>query len=386
MAFDSFLQLVRLGMGNNGVQGSEFDSQEVVDWDAVEELAVRHGLLAVVLDGVERLKGLRGQVVQEVKGPSQVMWLRWIGQVMQGYEERYEAYCKAVSELARVYNDHGYRMMVLKGIACGMDWPNPAHRPYGDIDIWLFGKQKEADAAMVQWFQNSGSKFQVDNSHHHHTVFNWMGFTVENHYDFVNTYVHKTSKELEGIFKRLASGFDCLESIDSEKLKVLSSRVYFPSANLHGLFLIRHMVSHFAAAEITLRQVLDWGFFVEKHGREVDWKWLVGLIDKYHMKKFFDCVNAICVSDLGFSHTGFNDIISVHINDNDFADLKARVLADIITPSYRAAAPKRLLPRLVYKYQRWQGNAWKQRLCYPESRLQMFVRGAWSHLLKPAGI
>lgn len=41
--------------------------------------------------------------------------------------------------------------------------------------------------------------------------------------------------------------------------------------------------------------MLDWAFFVEKHGNEVDWDWLEGLLDKYHMKAFFGCVNAICV-------------------------------------------------------------------------------------------
>ena len=37
---------------------------------------------------------------------------------------------------------------------------------------------------------------------------------------------------------------------------------------------------------------------MEKHSKEVDWGWLEGLLDKYHMKAFFGCVNAICVEDL----------------------------------------------------------------------------------------
>lgn len=65
-------------------------------------------------------------------------------------------------------------MMVLKGYACSLDWPKPVHRPCGDIDIWQFGKQKDADAALeaekpVQVVQK-GQEFKVDSSHHHHTV------------------------------------------------------------------------------------------------------------------------------------------------------------------------------------------------------------------------
>lgn len=64
--------------------------------------------------------------------------------------------------------------------------------------------------------------------------------------------------------------------------------------------LIRHLVSHFASANITLRQVLDWAFFVKVHTKEIDWQWFVGLLEKYHMKDFYNYLNAICVENLGF--------------------------------------------------------------------------------------
>ena len=137
--------------------------------------------------------------------PPQLMWLRWIGEVMQGYESQYVLYRKAVADLAAWYHAHGYRMMVLKGLACGMNWPKPEHRPYGDIDIYLFRQYKEADAVLASEFG-----IKIDNSHHHHTVFRWQGFTVENHYDFVNVNVHRSSRELETILKKIANTNDCL--------------------------------------------------------------------------------------------------------------------------------------------------------------------------------
>ncbi len=78
--------------------------------------------------------------------------LEWLGKVMLE-EERYAPYRKAIGELAAFYNAHGFRMMVLKGYACGRDWPKPEHRSYGDIDIWLFGQQAEADAALGSRFK-----------------------------------------------------------------------------------------------------------------------------------------------------------------------------------------------------------------------------------------
>ncbi len=349
-----FLTLVRLGIGRSAAR-----FPEQIDWQAIADFANKHGLLAVMIDGIERLP--------EQKRPPKALLLEWIGNTLQSYEQRYTLYEKAICKLAGFYNQKGYKMMLIKGYACNLDWPKPEHRPCGDIDIWLFGKQKEADALLAK---EKGIK--VDESHHHHTVFDWQGFTVENHYDFVNVYAHKSSRELEKIFKDLGQD-------DSHYVVVNGENVYLPSPNLHALFLLRHMVSHFAAAEITLRQVLDWAFFVEKHNKEVDWDWLTELLEKYHMKDFFNCINAICVEDLGFSPTLFPSV-------QFLPSMKDRVLNDILEPEYTAAEPKGLFKRLVYKYRRWQGNAWKQEICYGESRWSAFWSGIWAKILKPASI
>ena len=349
----SFLSVVRQGIGNGCA------IPDSLDWQAIQSLANKQGLAAVITDGIESLP--------DAKRPPKVLLLQGIGQTLQNYESRFELYQQAVAELASWYNSRGYKMMVLKGYACGLNWPKGNHRPYGDIDIWVFGKQKNADSLLAK---EMGIK--VDSSHHHHTVFRWQGFMVENHYDFVNVHTRKSSAELEKIFKELGKD-------DSYSLDVLGESVYLPSPNLHALFLIRHLTSHFTAAEINLRQVLDWAFFVEKHTKEVDWAWLMALLEKFHMKGFFDCINAICVEDLGFSSTLFPVV-------QFLPNLKERVLNDIIDPAFPTAEPKGLFKRLVYKFRRWQGNAWKQEMCYGESRWSTFWLGVWAKILKPASI
>lgn len=351
---ESLLKLVRLGIGHpNG------DLSQLMDWDAIETLAFQQGLSAIVVDGVEHLP--------ESKRPPKEVLLQWIGNTLQSYEYRYELYRKAIAEMAAWYNAHGFKMMVLKGYACSLAWPKPEHRPCGDIDIWLFGKQKEADSLM-----EIELGLKVDTTHHHHTVFNWRDFTVENHYDFIDISSLKSNKDIESLLKQLGQDDTHFVSLYGEKL-------YLPSPDLHALFLLRHLVNHFAAAEITLRQILDWAFFVEKHTKEVDWNWLVSLLDQYHMNEFFICINAICVEDLGFSSAIFPYV--------QFSpSLKDKVLADILDPEFKADEPKGFVHRMAYKYRRWQGNAWKQRLCYNESRWSMFWTGIWAKLIKPSSI
>ena len=364
-----FLKLVKLGIAN--VEEAVFKSpvSGSIDWVALKALAERQGLTAVVLDG---LNTVQGEQLMARDSMPQMLRLEWIGEVLQDYEARYTAYEKAIRSLAGWYNQYGYRMMILKGYACGLDWPKPEHRPCGDIDIWLFGQQRKADADLGSWLKVHGSRSAIDTSHHHHTVFEWQGYTVENHYDFINVHHHKSHVEFEKILKEL--GRD-----DSYSISINGDKVYLPSTNLHALFLIKHLMLHFSTGEITLRQLLDWGFFVEKHGKDVDWPWLHSILERFGMKDLYNVFNAICVRDLGF-----NANIFPHFHNSP--ELKHRVLNDIISPEFGLEMPRTLMRRVVWKWNRWKANEWKHKLCYKESMWSAFWSGVWGHLLKPKSI
>lgn len=353
---NDFLSIVRLGIGNEAIDSP---LSEKIDWSKIEALAKQHGLLGVLVDAVNCLP-------QNIR-PTQTVWLRWIGEVMQEYEGRYEKYRKAVAELAAFFNAHGYRMMLLKGLACGMNWPKPEHRPYGDIDIYLYGKYKEADAVLA-----SELGIKIGNSHHHHTVFQWQGFMVENHYDFINVHALKLNEELEKVFKSLANDGICFVEFFNQKLEL-------PTAKLHALFLVRHMVAHFSSERLTIRQLLDWAFFVKSHHSEIDWAWLEGTLEYFGMMQFYKIINAICVSDLGFD---MNLFPSVQFD----SFMKERVLNDILSPEFSSKEPKHIWKRVPFKYRRWKSNGWKHELCYKESMKSAFWSGLKSHLLKPKTI
>ena len=129
---DSLLALVRFGIGHQ----ANYQYQEI-DWHKIMALAREQGVFAIVLDGVNSLP--------DNQRPPKELLLQWIGEVLQGYEFRYGLYTKTIAEMVDFYNGHGFKMMVLKGYGFSLNWPKPEHRPCGDIDIWLFGQQKEAD-------------------------------------------------------------------------------------------------------------------------------------------------------------------------------------------------------------------------------------------------
>ena len=374
----AFLHLVRLGIGH-----SAEPLRSPVDWDEVEALATKQGLLGVVLDGVQQL----ANSAESTETIPYKKKLEWLGQVMQGYELRYREYRNALAELAAFYNSHGYKMMVLKGYACGLNWPKIEHRPYGDIDIWMFGRQKEADALLEETNTNhtdDTNDFKIDKSHHHHTVFNWMGFTVENHYDFENVHHHKSSVELEKVFKELGKDDSHFVEIEGASTGT-ATRIYLPSPNHHALLLLKNSMTDFAAFYVTLRHVLDWGFHVEKYGKEIDWEWLEGVVEQYHMTDYYNCINAICVEDLGFQLVESLRLkVESQLESAEFRKLKERVLADILEPKFSRVPPdKRFLPKAWYMYRRWKGNEWKHKMCYNESMWSAFWSGMRNHLVKP---
>ena len=195
---------------------------------------------------------------------------------------------------------------------------------------------------------------------------------VENHYDFINVHHHKSNVEYEKILKELGQD-------DSNSIDVCGEKVYLPSPDLHALFLIKHIMLHFASGEINVRQLLDWAFFVEKHSKELNWNRVLDIIKKFGMTPAFNIFNAICVEDLGFDSSLFPSI-----QYNPF--VKEKVLSDVIHPFVPDEKPKGIIRRVIWKYHRWKANEWKHELCYNESMCSAFWSGIWSHLLKPSSI
>ena len=351
---ENFLSIIRLGIGK-----SPASLPNNVDWTAVKALAEEQGLLGVMIDGIERMP-------DSLRPPKEYL-LEWIGETLQGYEYRYESCCRAIADLAGFYNSHGYKMMVLKGYTCAMNWPKPEHRPCGDIDIWQFGKQKEADALLAK---EKGVK--IDKSHHHHTVFNWRDFVVENHFDFINVYQHKSNSKWESIFKDLGTD-------DTHWVELYGEKVYLPSPDLHALFLFKHLILHFASEGATIRQMLDWAFFVQANVKNVNWEMVDATISRFGLKEIYGVINAICVGDLGFEAKSFP-----YVKFNPI--IKDRVFSDVIRPEFTDQTPKFFFSRLFYRFRRWRANAWKHNLCYEESMWSAFQSGVWNHLMKPRSI
>ena len=339
-----------------------FDVMEAApDWKAVYKLSAAQGVLAVAWDGLQRL--IDGGAIAREKRPDRSLTLQWVYNV-QMIEERYAKQEQTIAKLARFYSSHDIDMMLLKGYGLSLCYPVPAHRPCGDIDIWLYGEQQRADELL-----RSEMGVKVAEDEHHHTVFFVDGVMVENHYDFINVHAHLSSRIVEAELQQYAKS-------DSEEVEVAGAKALIPSAQFNALFLLRHAASHYAAENIGLRHVLDWAMFVVKYGSQVDWTELERISKEVNMHRFLYCLNAIAAKCAGSDAAAFAD----YPHD----EMEERVLNDILEPEFAEKVPSKGVVRLLlFKFRRWWSNRWKHRLVYSESLFTTFIVQIYSHILKP---
>lgn len=323
-----------------------------VCWAKVKEETARQSVQGICFDALELLPA--------DQRPDKEILLEWFGQVMR-MEQVYDRHKKAIDALSCFYQQNGIEMMLLKGYGLSQYWPKPKHRPVGDMDIYLGGCWQQADILATE---RLGIK--IDDGHEHHTCFTFQGVSVENHYDIVNTKVNESSRELEALFKKIAT-FDIPLTMDK-------GVIFLPSPTLNAIFLMRHLGQHFAGAEATLRQLLDWGFFMQhEHGR-VDWELVISTLKKVGTYRFFQQVNAICVDHLGFAESSFPDI------EREVA-LEERIFNDILLPEFNQEKPKgSTLQVICFKTRRFFANRWKRELVFREGIWSQLWYGSIAHI------
>ena len=136
-----FVRLLALGLGHE----VEFEiPPEEVDWPALIQHAMGQGLDAVAFDGVQALYERQPELTGALDASLGESKFEWLGLTMQA-EQDYDSYRRKLSALAKFYCQEGFRLLVLKGYGLSLDYPVPAHRPTGDIDVYLFGRGEEAD-------------------------------------------------------------------------------------------------------------------------------------------------------------------------------------------------------------------------------------------------
>lgn len=216
----TLLRLVRIGSGLDSAI-SDTILPDSPNWQSLYPIALHQGVSAILLDAIGLL--------QEDVRPAKPMLLQWIGQATM-MERMYARHKERIASLAELYGQQGIRMLLLKGYGCSLCYPKPEHRPTGDIDVYLFGRQDEADILVEKQLG-----IKVHREYHKHSTFNYGGVEVENHAKFIDDVSHKSNIWFEQILMSVLDKEECLPSpIDN---------VLLPSPTFNALFCCAIQVS-----------------------------------------------------------------------------------------------------------------------------------------------
>lgn len=344
---NTLLKLIRIALGNEQLSTPETN----VKWREVFMESCMQGVNAITFDGIERLHEEIGFDLSSEEDGFQIR-MEWIASMVQ-CEQTYEIHENAISEMAGLFAQHGIDTMVLKGYGLSLNYPVPNHRPCGDIDIWLRGRQKEADTLIEEY------KGVTPHKSSHHTIFELNGCEVENHITVIEHDSSPAGARIDKIVTELANK-------ESETIVVGNEKVLIPSAAFNSIFLLTHNAGHFAIEFITLRHLLDWATFVMKYHKVIDWDLLFNFAKRENKDKFLNCQNAICIKHLGFP----SEMFPVR---ESYPNLEKRILFDILHPEFDELAPsmdKHFIKYCYIKTKRLWRNRWKYRIVTHDSFLQ----------------
>lgn len=359
-----FLRLVRLGIGSAaGVSLPVTGPLSVADWQALEDLANEHGLLGVMLDGVEKLP-------RELR-PEKKAIIQSIGQLIQS-EQQYAVQEHAAMEMALLLHQHGIRTYVLKGAVVAECYPKPEHRRSVDMDCFLLPEAGSEDV----WERGNRvleeQGFEVRRDFYKNSTVMLPGLTVENHRYLTPFRGNTRLKSLERLLQSMILN-DNLNDNDNRGGKELGSALtltlnrrfegtwlYRPPVMVSALFLIEHAYSHFLHEGLTWRMELDWQMFSRKHRQEFDWNELETKVDGFGFRRFYD----------SFCRLGRFLVGELPVDDLQLAD--RRMLEDIWGPLdvHKTVAGVRGKLALA-------GNTWRARWKYRVFSDMNWLQALW---------
>ena len=342
--------LASLRSGVFGVDGAEkvLETLSAEEWKLLFQVAARQGVLAIVYDVVSRLP-------QEAQPPRNIN-IKWALSA-EAIENRYELQRKTSALLAELWAEQGIRTVVMKGLAMGTYYPNPAHRECGDLDCFL-GEGYELGNKLCEQI---GAK--VDRSYYKDSTIRYRGLLVENHRFFLPIRGSRKVKELERHLERI--------SVGEQARYVPDTKLIVPTPDFNALFLTMHGLNHFLTEGVKLRHILDWALLLKAEQNNINWEEFYYWADKMHLTRFADALTAISVERLGLEITN----PAIHTT-SPYAE---RVLDDVLFKSeglfnkgYSAWKS-----RFIQVHNKFE-SAWRYHKIYQKSIAIELIKSVWA--------
>lgn len=327
-------------------------------WEEVYALSVSQGVQALLFDGLVKLpKALH---------PSGQIMLTWSVNVRM-MEQKYGYYNETILELKKIFKESEIEMVLLKGVGVSSYYPIPTHREYGDIDIYLCGKQEEGDRCIQNLYGVPSIKGIK------HSSFYFRKIPIENHLSFLNINRFRTflDKDRDKIEKNLEKYLhEILENEGVEWLSLTNNeQIMIPSATFNFIFLIYHTATHFPR-RIVLRHLCDWACFLYTNKGKYDEKLAEKIIRNSNLIRITSALTRLVIMYLGLP----KEYAPSFCKTSEDTNLEHRILFNILRPFPMAKASYNWSGMTVWKTRRFLVEHWKYKLVFGENILERTIR------------
>ena len=303
--------LLRLGLDLTVVEDEDIDTFRNLqenEWESIRSLASEQGVSGVCFAGVQKVVNSLG--VDGVKYTDIMSYLKWLGTTAKRNQFN-DSQLTTTKRLAEALGRQDVKLMLMKGQANGLNYPNPMHREKGDIDCFLIKNGRCAYTEGNRIAKELG--LSVDESWYKHSVINANGESVENHQYFVHTRDGKRGKNLDKTLR---------EFVFVDKYETYpDSEILLPPVMFNALFLTYHALAHFVSEGMHLKQIVDWVMFIKKYGNDIDWAALRKMCDEFNLRVFLECTNLIA--------SKYFRLTNVTALSAEYADLSERIITSI---------------------------------------------------------
>lgn len=293
------------------IKDLSLDFSSSIDWREVYQMAEEQSVVGLVAAGVEWIKGLKVQGVQELRIPQE--WaLQFVGQTLQ-IEQRNKAMNAFVASLIDKMKRADIYAVLVKGQGIAQCYEKPLWRSSGDVDLLLSEEnyQKAKDLLLPL----STAK-DVEEHYGRHIGLTIDGWSVELH----GTQRCELSSRMDKVIDETQDNVFCTGNM--RFWDNYGTTVFLPSPNNDVIFVFTHFVKHFFKEGVGLRQICDWCRLIWTYRDDIDVMLLNSRLRKMRLMSEWKVFGIFAVEYLGMPMDAMpflNDI-----NNSEFKILKKK--------------------------------------------------------------
>ena len=273
----AFFSLLQAGLWERPVNLSEWED---VDFNEVYELADDQSVVGLVAAGLEHVQD------RKVTKPQALPFLKKVF----GLESRNAEMNRFIADLFSKLQEEGIYSLLVKGQGVGQCYERPQWRSSGDVDLLLDEKNYQKAKAFLLPFASFVDHEYSDRIHLALTLDSW---TVELHGSMRSS--------------RLGRVNACIDSAQDDTFRNGNVRVwkdgdtdvFLPAVDNDIIFVFTHILQHFFAGGIGLRQICDWCRLLWTYRDEIDRDLLGSRLDEVRLMSEWEVFASLAVNYLG---------------------------------------------------------------------------------------